>query len=784
MRRILWSSFDCSQLADIKPVPRQKGNPGGTKHKPAYLPIIATFDTETSTIQLPSKSDPKILEPHAFVYVWMFYLPHIDTLVYGRTIEDYAGFIALLSDYLQGVLLCFVHNLSFDWTFCSGVYEFGKDGKSDVFSIKPRKILQATMGKVEHRCSALLSNQSLKGFLKSMQVEHQKLSGDEFDYTVIRYPWTPIKDTPDPGKEHSEWDYCTADVVGLAEAVQKRMDMSGKDIYHFPFTSTGFVRSELRRAVRHISDGTFKENQPSYEVYKALRRAFRGGDTHANRKIVGEPNPPGYSYDRSSSYPDVQCNHLFPSTPFKPVKDLSIENILERSAKYKKAILMVVRFNNIRLRYKNWGFPYIPADRLHTELPKPREEEIDVVYKGRNGRTYHKKQIVKVSDVEYDNGRILSSPWADMIITDVDLHIIIREYDYDSIEVYQAWESRYGIIPQSFTDLVKYYYAQKTELKGNDDQIVKYNLTKALVNSIYGCTAQDVIKADLKYNAKIHDWEEALFNKETGEYEELIDKTALEAITDPDERYEAYKKAKEAANEKIFKAKISSAWLPYQLAVWTTAWARWELHEGLWNVYDQGGLPMYCDTDSVKYLGDNVRWDKLNERLRKASEKSGAYATDIKGKVHYMGVWEKEGSASHSFERFATLGAKKYCYEALEYDKDDKEYPKNMMKLVLHTTIAAVTKKGAAELAEAFGPYGLDRFAMCRYDQNEFTFVKAGGSALIYNDDDDIDLEIDGHQLHIGRNVVITDDTYTLSLQEDYSAIIRGARNLDLGIDD
>ena len=120
------------------------------------------------------------------------------------------------------------------------------------------------------------------------------------------------------------------------------------------------------------------------------------------------------------------------------------------------------------------------------------------------------------------------------------------------------------------------------------------------------------------------------------------------------------------------------------------------------------------------------------------------------------------------------MGAKKYAYE--ELDPVERS-------LTLKTTIAAVTKEGAAELTEAFGPYALDRFAACRYDENEFTFVKAGGTALIYNDDDDIDLEIDGHHLHIGRNVVITDDTYQLSLQEEYSSLIRPAKMLDLGID-
>ena len=728
MERVSWTAFDYTQMETLEPVPRKVGNPAGTKHKPLYLPVIATFDTETSTVVINKCK-------HSFVYVWMFYLPHLDTMITGRTIEDYAGFCALLSDHIKANLLTYVHNLSFEWQFLSGVYEFGKDGASDVFTVKPRKILQATMFKIEHRCSALLSNLSLKSYTKEMQVEHQKLSGDEFDYTVIRYPWTPIKDMPDPGKKHSEWDYCTNDVVGLAEAVLKEMKMSRKDIYHFPFTSTGFVRQDLRKAVRHISDNLFRQIQPDYQLYKALRRAFRGGDTHANRLTAGQVNPAGYSYDRSSSYPDVQCNHLFPMSAFKPIEDLSIENVLSRHKKYKRAILMNVKFTNIRLNYKNWGFPYIPADHWHTDLPYPKNEIID-------------GKKVMVDPVEYDNGRVMSSPWVVMTITDIDLDIILKEYVFDDIFIFEAWEARYGMLPPAFTDVVKFYYSMKTSLKGDEEKLVMYNKMKARLNAVYGCTAQDIIKPDLAYDPVTHDWMEMLFDKNTGEYRQ------------PEGEWE------------VFEQKMQNAWLPYQIAVWTTAAARAELHNGLWNVFEQGGIPLYCDTDSVKYLGDHVTWDKLNERLKKDSEIHGAYAKDISGKLHHMGVWEKEGKGAHSFERFASLGAKKYAYEALEYDEKDKEYPKNIMKLVLHTTIAAVTKEGAAELAAAFGPEALDKFAACRADENTFTFVKAGGTALIYNDADDLDLEIDGHHLHIGRNVVITDDTYRLSLQDDYAALI------------
>lgn len=723
MLRVDWKAFDYSQLDNIPVLERKVGNPAGTKHRPDYLPYFATWDTETSTITIKGRK-------HAFVYVWMFYLIHLDTMITGRTIEEYEAFAEIFSGHLQGNMLVFVHNYSFDWQFQTGVHKFGKDGIQDVFSVKPRKILTATLYKLEHRCSMLLSNLSLNSYTKEMRVEHQKLSGIRFDYDKIRYPWTELD-------EETEWPYCTNDVVGLAEAVQKEIEMSGKDLYHFPFTSTGFVRQDLRKAVRHIKDSLFKMMQPDYELYKALRRAFRGGDTHANRLTAGQVNPAGYSYDRSSSYPDVQCNHMFPMTPFKRSEQMDFEYIWDRHKRYNRAFIIKCQFVNIRLRSESWGFPYIPSDHWHTDLPPV---EIVTI----NGRT------VKRDPVEYDNGRVMSSPWAQMVITDIDLDIILKEYDWDEMIILDAWESRYGYLPPSFTDVVRYYYGMKTALKGDDEKAVLYAKMKARLNAVYGCTAQDIIKADLMFDPERHDWLEMLFNKETQKYEP-------------------------ATEQQIFDAKIKSAWLPYQLAVYTTAWARWELHQGLWNVVDQGGTPLYCDTDSVKYLGDHVKWDRLNMRLKTESMKHQAFADDINGESHYMGVWEKEGHAAHSFERFATLGAKKYGYEELNV-KDGS--------LALKFTIAAVDKKkGAAEMFKYYGWHSLDVFANCRKGHNEFTFREAGGTALIYNDDDDIWLNIDGHMLHIGANVVITDDTYQLSLQDDYSVLLPPPEFLDLSID-
>jgi len=151
---------------------------------------------------------------------------------------------------------------------------------------------------------------------------------------------------------------------------------------------------------------------------------------------------------------------------------------------------------------------------------------------------------------------------------------------------------------------------------------------------------------------------------------------------------------------------------------------------------------VYSDTDSVKYIGELQGLDEYNAETRNRALDNDAWAKDPSGKIHYMGVYESEGT----YDRFVTLGAKKYAYE-----QDGK----------LHITIAGVNKKlGAAELGTIENMH------------EGFTFHDAGGLEAIYNDLPYGDMNIDGHRLRIGRNVCLKPSTYTIGLAEDYRRIL------------
>lgn len=176
-------------------VKNRRGNPG--KKARHYIGVTTAFDIETSVI-------PGTQQAVMYIWQWCFN----DTVVMGRTWEEFkdlqARIIKALPDNYW--LVVYVHNLSFEFQFLKGIYTFSED---EVFAIASRKVIKADMyGRFEFRCSYKLTNMSLGQFTSRMKVEHVKLSGDEFDYTKVRYWFTEL----DP----EELQYCINDEIGRA----------------------------------------------------------------------------------------------------------------------------------------------------------------------------------------------------------------------------------------------------------------------------------------------------------------------------------------------------------------------------------------------------------------------------------------------------------------------------------------------------------------------------------------------------------------------------------------
>ena len=563
----------------------RRGNPGGKKRH--YVGITTAFDIETTLLD-------DIQQSVMYIWQWQF---GEDYTVIGRTWDEFLDLQKRIKAVLpeDRWLVVYVHNLSYEFQFLKGIYQFFPD---DVFAVASRKVVKADMwGCFEFRCSYKLTNMSLKQFTSKMNVKHQKLSGEEFDYSVKRYPWTPLSD--------EELEYCINDVLGLVEAIHALMARDGDTLQTIPLTSTGYVRRNAKRAMK---DGTVHHNfvysiLPDIETYRALREAFRGGNTHANRYYAGDIVENVHSADRSSSYPAVMCNCEFPMSVFIPIRpeNLNTEYISRCINIRHKALLLRIGIENLRLRDPFWGCPYLSKDKCR-----------------------------KCHDVvdTFDNGRILAASYIETTVTDIDLKIITEEYQ-GKIKFLQGWYASYKKLPQPLINEVIKYYKDKTELKGVKGQEIYYDKAKALLNSLYGMMAQDPVKHNLIFK-QVGDWDED--NSKTDE--EILGKS----------------------NEKAF--------LAYQWGVWVTAHSRMALERGIRLVHETDGADfVYCDTDSVKYTG-SVDWSSYNnDRIAECMD-SGSYATDPSGVTHYMGVFEAEDlkDTGYAYRYFKTLGAKKYAY--------------------------------------------------------------------------------------------------------------------------
>ena len=653
---------DYSFFENIEPQYRRQGQRVKYGQPKAYADTICAFDIETTRL---TDID------HSIMYIWQFAVKGYPVIV-GRTWEDFLYFLDRVDEALKPDLrlVIFVHNLSYEFQFLSGVYPFKP---YEVFATDNRKILYCYMMKkrFEFRCSYRLSNTNLKTFLKDYGAEHQKISGDDFNYELLRYPWTKLNDL--------EILYCINDVRGLIEAVDNLMKAENDNYYSLPLTSTGYVRRDVKVAM--FGNELAKETYPDYETYLMLKWAFRGGDTHANRWYVGKILENVQSYDRSSSYPDVMINRPFPVTAFV---ERSVDE-LDKALKEYKACLIHLLMINVSLKDKYTGNPYIP-------FAKCKHIEGEVL----------------------DNGRVLSAEHLEMCCTDIDLRILREQYNFDE-DILALRCAEYGELPEEFKNVIVELYKKKTELKGVEDCEIEYMLSKNKINACYGMTVQDPVKQSIVYR---------------------------NGVFELDER---------RTPQEILEAGRKKAFLPYAVGVWVTAWARKALYDGVKIVGTDNFV--YCDTDSVKFVGE-ADFTKFNEDCVADDLMSGAMATDPKGKVHYMGVYEQEPE----YKRFACLGAKKYAYE----DSDGE----------LHITIAGVNKqKGAIELRQRGG---LEAFISSKDFENEFTFYDAGGLDAVYNDlQEPISCIVDGRPFKITSNICLRPSTYTLGITQDYRDILQ-----------
>lgn len=520
-------------------------------------------------------------------------------------------------------MIVYIHNSSYDLSYLIPYFErylpgWTKKGqkKNQGIITKENRFITYVRGAFEFRCSYHLSGMSLEKWSEEMNIEHKKLVGF-YDYNKVIYQ--------DSELESNEQDYDMIDVLAMQECIDRQLALYGDDLSTVPYTKTGYVRRELRNACKKSKtyrNKYFKKNSLDVELYRVMRNAYAGGYTHNNRFLTDKLVNAAIGHrDFKSHYPSQMRVNMYPLGPFEKIyyagcpDSIGIEDILKKSPKY--STMTVMRCYMAKLKDRNCTMPYLAEAKCYGHLDNSLPD---------NGRLIY---------ADSKEGFIL-------YLTDYDLKMLDKLY-YLDYEILVVWQSRNEYLPECITSVIDKYFKGKsdkkavvhelTELYGKldprtVDAQMELQVCKAMLNAIYGCCATNPLRDQWSFNSNFEFRLDASYSTDE-EIEEGL--------------FEYYNKR--------------NNFLPYQVGVWVTAQARYELFEYAEAIgYDK---VLYCDTDSIFYRKDDATEQAisdLNKAKREHAEAVGAYVVLDNGKKEYYDVFDDEPDG----KAFKGLHAK--CY--------------------------------------------------------------------------------------------------------------------------
>lgn len=559
---------------------------------------IYTFDIETTSYlishgdilkavdyeDLSDKEKSKAIK-QSTMYIWMFSIN--DQVYFGRTWEEFKEFLwFVFGETKDFTKIIFIHNLSFEFEYLKSVIPI--DSVYARTSGKPMKAISNELN-LEFRCSYMMSNCSLARLADLYKLPVKKRVGD-LDYSLLRHSKTLLTD--------SDLGYCENDCLVVYEYIKFELK-TYPDVKHIPITSTGHVRRELQNITR--TDYSYKSKvrkavNTDGHIYNMLLKAFAGGYTHANFLYTDDIIKNVTSWDFTSSYPYCLCTFKYPAAKFRRCGIKNIKDLSDRDC-----YLIKIRFNNIKSKYYN--------------------------------HFISRNKIEELSNDVVDNGRLVSADYIILTITEVDLDVITRAYNYESYEILECYYSYKKYLPRKFINFILDKYVLKTKYKNDPEHELEYAKEKSLFNSLYGMCVTNTIRDEVDF--KNDEWIEIPLNNS-----DILDKLLKEE---------------------------KDGFLSFAWGVWCTAYARRNL---LNNIMKLDEYCIYSDTDSLKLKsGYDIKVieeynKKVLKRIKEASSELDIpiekfSPKDIKGVEHPLGVFDNDGN----YLEFITQGAKKYAYK-------------------------------------------------------------------------------------------------------------------------
>lgn len=339
-----------------------------------------------------------------------------------------------------------------------------------------------------------------------------------------------------------------------------------------------------------------------------------------------------------------------------------------------------------------------------------------------------------------DNGRIRKAEKLTAYITDLDYKLYKKFYKWEKAEVKQIYTSPYAYLPVELVKSVLDLYRIKTELKGVNGKEDEYLHGKELLNSVYGMSVTNPMNDTIIFDGgTVEKWQKLPTEIETGLEEYL---------------------------------KRFNVFTTYQMGVYITAWARYEL---LNMVYKVGNDCVYCDTDSMKIL-NHGKWQKVfeadNDRIIDENKKAiEHYKIDenlffpktIDGKIKPLGVWEYE----ETYDRFKTLGAKRYIYEN---------------NIGLHATIAGLPKKSAVNyLLKKAKEQNKDAFLV--FDNQMHVSCQDSGKNMLTYIDKPFEMQVVDYMgntgvIHEKSYIYMAETEFSMKMSSKFLALLQGVNTM------
>lgn len=563
---------------------------GKGKNAVTYSSSVAAFDIETTKL-LNLNWSPKIAEQYHYfniTFCWQFMIN--DKFIFGRYIEEYFDMMRKVSEVINHIKLCvFIHNINYEF---GNLRDFFLRDDPEIFYKSRSTPLFIRQNVAEYRCSRQLTHKSLAQLGKDINYEKLK---DDFDYSKQRSVKTELS--------LAELNYCYRDVKILCKWIANETanyckGKRGTTPAHLPYTQTGYVRNDIKKAFSYTYAGKrILENVAlPINTYLTVRRAFWGGYTHANFRIIGRALTDEMLHvDIKSAYPWALITQLFPYTLSidpEPDEELYIRN-LERD---NFAQIAELTLYNVWL--KEGHIPYIP-------------------YSKGSKKQYSESAIS-------ENGKLVGADSITLTLSEVDMRLILRNYDIESITIHKLYTGIKRPLPYAVVDAIIKYFEGKSTLKDVEDKLYEYGLSKQLLNGIYGLAATDCM---------FDVWEQ-----------DGLDVKSVDVEYRP------------------------SKVLPYQWAIYTTAYVRNVIYGMITSIVEEGGSSTdfwYSDTDSVFCRKTALIVNYINEynkkRIEELTELKKLYFNIIplspKGKPQYLGTLELEDD---DCVEFCTIGAKRY----------------------------------------------------------------------------------------------------------------------------